>query len=79
MSTKTRKLNFSIDEDLCRALEELVPSGQRSRVVNEALRRELDRIRRQRAVEELKAAPRPPVSLTNDKIVSSLARDRASH
>jgi|YNPNPStandDraft_1061719.scaffolds.fasta_scaffold23525_5 Arc/MetJ-type ribon-helix-helix transcriptional regulator len=79
MATKTRKLNFSIDEDLCRAMEELIPSGQRSRVVNDALRRELARIRRQRAVEELKAAPRPSTSLTNDEIVTALAHDRASH
>lgn len=79
MSTKTRKLNFSIDEDLCQALEELVPSGQRSRVVNQALRRELARIRRQQVVSELKAAPRPAAPLTNDEIVAALARDRASH
>uniref|UniRef100_A0A831ZZ98 Uncharacterized protein n=1 Tax=Desulfacinum infernum TaxID=35837 RepID=A0A831ZZ98_9BACT len=79
MATKTRKCNFSIDEDLCRALEELIPSGQRSRVVNEALRRELARIRRQQAVEKLKAAPRPSTSLTNDEIVTSLTHDHASH
>ena len=43
MGRSTRELNFLIEEAICRKLDRLVPQGKRSRVVNEALRRELER------------------------------------
>ena len=40
MPSTARKLNFLIEESVCRDLERLVPAGKRSRMVNEALRKE---------------------------------------
>jgi hypothetical protein len=37
MPNIARKLNFLIEEGVCRDLERLVPAGKRSRMVNEAL------------------------------------------
>ena len=51
MGRTSKKLNFLIEEGLCRDLEMLVPAGKRSRVVNEALRKELESIRRKRSIE----------------------------
>jgi hypothetical protein len=50
MPNTARKLNFLIEEGVCRDLERLVPAGKRSRMVNEALRKELERLRRKSAV-----------------------------
>ena len=55
MGVSTRKLNFLIEEDISRDLKNLVPVGQRSKVVNKALRRELELIRRKKALQELRA------------------------
>jgi hypothetical protein len=44
MGRTSRKLNFLIEEGVCRDLEMLVPAGKRSKIVNEALRKELDSI-----------------------------------
>jgi hypothetical protein len=46
MSSTARKLNFLIEEGICSDMERLVPAGKRSRVVNEALRKELELLRR---------------------------------
>jgi hypothetical protein len=43
---KSYKLNFMIDQEVKETLEKYVPSGSRSRVVNEALRKELDLLKR---------------------------------
>ena len=53
MGQSSKKLNFLIDGNLCREFEMLVPAGKRSKVVNDALRKELESIRRERAVNEL--------------------------
>jgi len=37
MPTSARKLNFMIRNEIARDLEALVPAGERSRTVNEAL------------------------------------------
>ena len=50
---KSYKLNFMIDQEVKETLEEYVPSGSRSRVVNEALRRELDLIKRKKITAKL--------------------------
>lgn len=53
MGRPPRKMNFLIEESICRDLERLAPPGKRSQVVNEATRKELERISRRNAVEML--------------------------
>jgi Arc/MetJ-type ribon-helix-helix transcriptional regulator len=79
MARTSRKLNFLIEEALCRELEQLVPSGKRSQVVNDALRKELERIRRKLAVEAIKAGPSEGRRFSSREIVERLAQDRSSH
>lgn len=79
MARSTRKLNFLIEEDICRELENLVPSGERSKVVNQALRRELELIRRRKALDRLHATLAPKKQFSNREIVEGLAKDRRAH
>jgi hypothetical protein len=75
----SKKLNFLIEEAVCRELEQLVPSGKRSQVVNEALRKELERIRRSQAVEKLRGSPSEGRGLSTREILDGLAQERSSH
>ena len=79
MPSTARKLNFLIEEGLCRDLERLVPAGKRSRVVNEALRKELELLRRKSAVDQLLAASPLTGGYSQSDILSFLAQDRVSH
>jgi hypothetical protein len=79
MGRSTRKLNFLIEEDVSRDLESLVPLGQRSKVVNQALRKELELIRRKKVLKRLHAAPSSTKRFSNREIVEGLAKDRRSH
>jgi hypothetical protein len=79
MRRQTKKLNFLIEEAVCKDLEQLVPPGKRSQVVNDALRRELERIRRKKAVEELIMSTATMKRLSTEEIVERLAQDRSSH
>ena len=79
MRRAARKLNFLIEEAVCRELEQLVPSGKRSQVVNEALRKELERIRKKQAVEKLAGSSSAGTRLSTREIVDGLARGRSSH
>jgi hypothetical protein len=77
MGDVARKLNFMIKGDIARDLENLVPAGERSRVVNEALARELLAIRRRRITLRLRAAREKGPALGTEEIVSALGKDRA--
>jgi len=79
MGQSSKKLNFLIDEDLCRELEMLIPAGKRSKVVNDALRKELESIRRGKAVDELVSAPPATKTFSNQAIIDGLTKDRRSH
>ena len=79
MGRTSKKLNFLIEEGLCRDLETLVPAGKRSRVVNEALRKELESIRRKRSVEKLLSSPPSGKQFSNREIIDGLSKDRRSH
>jgi hypothetical protein len=79
MSTTARKLNFLIEEGICSDMERLVPAGKRSRVVNEALRKELELLRRKSAVEQLLASSSLQGGYSHSDILGFLAEDRASH
>ena len=78
MGRRSKKLNFLVDESICRSLESLVPVGKRSKVVNEALRKELELIRRERAVEKLFGAAQKGKRFSSQELVDGLARDRGS-
>ena len=79
MGNASKKLNFLIEKSICQDLEELVPAGKRSKIVNEALRKELDTIRRKKAVENLLASSPEGDKLSTHEIVERLAEDRRSH
>jgi Arc/MetJ-type ribon-helix-helix transcriptional regulator len=79
MGRTSRKLNFLIEEGLCRNLEALVPAGKRSKVVNQALRKDLESIRRKRAVEKLLSSPPVGKQFSNCEIIEGLSKDRRSH
>jgi len=79
MGRTAKKLNFLIEEAVCRDLEILIPAGKRSRFVNDALRRELETVRRRAAVEKIiSSTSKGRKYLTND-ITEGLATDRRSH
>jgi len=75
----SRKLNFLIEEAVWRDLEMLVPAGKRSQLVNEALRKELDSIRRRMAAEKLLSSSSEGKKFSSRQIVERLAKDRSAH
>ena len=79
MSSTAKRINFLIDESVSRDLAELVPAGKRSQIVNEALRKELDLIRRQKAISRLMKSTSKGKRLSTREIVSALEADRSKH
>lgn len=79
MGRSTRKINLILDEEVYKALEALIPSGKRSQVVNEALRKEIELIRRRQAVTNLATASPVMKRLSNQEIVLQLNQDRDRH
>jgi hypothetical protein len=79
MRRSSKKMNFLIEEAVCMDLERLVPPGKKSQVVNEALRKELERIGRRSAVERLMESSSAMKKLSTREIVEGLAQDRGSH
>lgn len=70
------KLNVSIDDGLREELFRLVPPRRRSQVVNEALRKELLRRKRQLATETVQRLRKQTATLTEKDIVEAVQRDR---
>jgi len=79
MGRSVRKLNFIIEESVCLELQSLVPAGKRSKVVNEALRKELEKIRRKKAVDKLLTSNPSGKVFASQEIVERLAQDRRVH
>jgi len=79
MGRTAKKLNFLIEEAVCRDLETMIPAGKRSRFVNEALRRELETVRRKMAVEKIISSTSKGKNFSSRYIIEGLARDRRSH
>lgn len=50
---KSQKVNFLLEKEVTEELQKLVPAGQRSKVVNLALKKELQRLKRKQATEKL--------------------------
>lgn len=70
------KVNIVLDDDVKADLDRLVSAGKRSRVINIALRRELDSLRRRSASTRLDALRAKSAAVTDDAIVKLLRRDR---
>ena len=76
MAQSAKKLNFMIRNDIARELEDVVPPGERSKVVNEALAKELAAIRRKTLTDRLRAVREKSPSLATTEIVATLRKDR---
>jgi hypothetical protein len=79
MGRNIRKLNFMIEESVCLELERLIPSGKRSIAVNNALRKELESIRRKNTVGNLLSRNPEVKRFSNQEIIDGLAKDRKGH
>ena len=60
-------------------MEQLIPAGKRSKVVNDALRKELELIRRRSAVNRVLAVSDKGRKMKTAIIVAGLSSDRRSH
>lgn len=74
---QAQKINFMIDHEVKKELEMLIPPGRRSRVVNEALKKELFALKRKKLTEELLQLRNKNVSLTEDEIVEEIRKYRS--
>ena len=79
MGQGSRKMNFLIEKDVEQEMERLIPAGKRSKVVNEALRRQLELIRRKSAVSDLLLESAHGRGLSTAAIVTGLSQDREVH
>lgn len=71
-----KKINFFVEEVIRKELDELVPDGQKSKVINEALRKELLRIKREKATGKLMALKSKGTLVSSREIVEALKKDR---
>ena len=71
------KLNVSIDDQLRDELFKLVPPRRRSQVVNEALRNELLRRRRQHATDAIHRLRQRSATLSGKEILDAVRKERA--
>lgn len=78
MST-AKKMLLTLDEEVRKELEALIPPGQRSRVVNEALKKELLSLRRKKISQELLEISSRTRPVSTRKIVEDLKKDRRTH
>jgi hypothetical protein len=70
------KLNVSIDERVREELFRLVPPRRRSQVVNEALRKELLRRKREHVTQTLRGLRQRSATMSGEEIVAVVRRDR---
>ena len=76
MRAAARRLNFMIKADLAEEFEAVVPAGMRSKVVNEALAKELAFLRRRQTTEKLKKLRKKMPFVTTKEIVTAIHADR---
>ncbi len=70
------KVNIVLDDDVKAELDQMVESGLRSRVINDALRKELLLMRRRRLsgkLDKLRAKTKP---VSTREVVAMIRRDR---
>jgi len=70
------KVNIVLDDDVKAELHQLVASGSRSRVINNALRKELATLRRRELSAELDRLRNRTKPMSTRQVVSELERDR---
>jgi predicted transcriptional regulator len=70
------KVNFVLDDDVKSELERLEETGMRSRIINKALRQELQSIRRQEASKRIDALRQKSKPVVSSEIVRLVRRDR---
>lgn len=70
------KVNVVLDDDVKADLDRLIDSGKRSRVINNALRREMDLIRRRAANARLDTLRTMTKPVSTGDIVKLVRRDR---
>jgi predicted transcriptional regulator len=70
------KVNFVLDDDVKSELERLEETGMRSRIINKALRQELQSIRRQEASKRIDALRQKSQPVVSSEIVRLVRRDR---
>ncbi len=76
MGAKAHRINFMVADDLKKELDLLVPPGERSLVVNEALRKELALLRRKKLTDQLTALRKKTRTVATSEIVDALRSDR---
>lgn len=76
MAESARKLNFMISNDVANELESLVPHGQRSKVVSEAIRKELVRYKRWKITEKLLAIRSEAPQISAQVVEKAITTDR---
>lgn len=77
MAPATKKINFIIQDDVARDLEAMVPAGERSRLVNVALRRELLALKRRALTDRLTVIRQEGPVYEAAAIVRDLKRERS--
>jgi len=76
MSQTARKLNFMIENNIADELEKLVPSGQRSKIVSQAIANELALQRRKNVTAKLIGLRAQMPKVSSLKLQSELIEDR---
>lgn len=76
MAQTARKFNFMIRNEVAAELEKLVPQGQRSKLVNDAIVKELTLFRRNLQTDKLLALRNKTPLLSTDEIVATVRNDR---
>jgi len=79
MGKSALKYNLPVDEEVYKKLDKLVPSAKRKEVVSEALRKELELIRRKKSVNRLMNFSKKVRTLSSEYIQSRLDSDRRTH
>ena len=70
------KVNIVLDDDVKAELDVLIESGLRSRVINNALRKELIQIRRRLLSDDLDALRRKTKPVSSEDVVRMIRHDR---
>jgi hypothetical protein len=79
MGKAARKLNIALEDTIYSDLERLVPSKMRQDVINEALRKELEIIRRKKAASKLLSQTVSIKKFSGKQITGAVSRDRGVH
>jgi hypothetical protein len=77
MAPTAKKINFIIQDDVLRDLEAMVPAGERSRLVNQALRRDLLALKRRALTDRLTVIRQEGPVYEPAAIVRDLRKERS--